>query len=64
MTGRSLEICMVYVVVLEDEVVCKRIINRLEDRQRLRLKSDNPSFVDYEVGIEDVRQVLGGEVCS
>jgi transcriptional regulator with XRE-family HTH domain len=47
----------VYVIVLEDEVVCRRVINRIESRKRLRLKSDNISFGDFEVEIEQIKEV-------
>lgn len=48
----------IHLVVLKDDVVCKRIINRIEERGRLRLKSDNPAYSDYEVYAEDIVQVF------
>jgi len=47
----------IHIVVLENEVVCKRILNRVEGRGRLRLKSDNPTYQDYEVEMEEVKEI-------
>ncbi|MTI30927.1 XRE family transcriptional regulator [Xanthovirga aplysinae] len=48
----------IHIVVLKDDLVCKRVLNRISERGRLRLKSDNPAYSDYEVYAEDVVQVF------
>lgn len=48
---------MIYIVVLENDIVCKRVINRIIERGKLRLKSDNYNVQDYEVAAESVREV-------
>lgn len=50
----------VYVVVSETDVLVKRVLNQLNERGRLTLHSDNPSFDVQEMYWEDVREVWLG----
>lgn len=46
-----------YIVVLDDDIVFKRVINRIAERGQLFLKSDNYQFQDYPVAAEKVKEV-------
>jgi transcriptional regulator with XRE-family HTH domain len=47
----------VYVVVLEYEMQCCRLLNRIKERQRLRLKFDNKSYRDLEIHPDQIKEV-------
>ncbi len=46
-----------YIVVLGEDVLCKRIVNRIKDRERLRLISDNPTIDAWEEPAENILQI-------
>ena len=48
----------IHIVVLKDDLVCKRVFNRINERGKLGLKSDNQAYSDYEVYAEDIVQVF------
>jgi transcriptional regulator with XRE-family HTH domain len=47
----------VYIIIVEQEVLCRRVLNRIKERGRLRLKCDNKFSRDREVNIEEVKEV-------
>lgn len=47
----------VYVIVTDETVLVKRILNRIDERGKLILLSDNPVFPTQDVTAEQVRQV-------
>jgi phage repressor protein C with HTH and peptisase S24 domain len=47
----------IYIVVMQDAILIKRVLNRIETRQNLVLKSDNPDFENKSIEIEDVREL-------
>lgn len=47
----------VHVVVSHDGVVVKRVLNRIEERGKLVMQSDNPQYPTYEEDISNVLQV-------
>jgi phage repressor protein C with HTH and peptisase S24 domain len=47
----------IYIVVMEDAILIKRVLNRIEARQNLVLKSDNPDYENKTIAIEDVREL-------
>jgi phage repressor protein C with HTH and peptisase S24 domain len=50
----------VYVVVSETDVLVKRVLNQINERGRLSLHSDNPSFDVQDMDWQDVREVWQG----
>ena len=44
----------IYVVVTQEGVCCKRVLNRVKERQALALQSDNPTYKTYQEKITDV----------
>ena len=47
----------VYVVVLKNDIVVKRIFNRLKEEKKLQLVSDNPNYPDIIVDQEDIFEI-------
>jgi len=47
----------IYIVVMQDAILVKRVLNRIENRQNLVLKSDNPDFENKIIDIEDVKEL-------
>ena len=47
----------VYIIIVEQEVLCRRVLNRIKERGRIRLKCDNKFSRDREVNIEEVKEV-------
>ena len=52
---RDGDLCIV--VSSSEGVVCKRVYNKIEERQTLSLHSDNPSYPPYEVEAADVQEI-------
>jgi phage repressor protein C with HTH and peptisase S24 domain len=54
----------IYIVVMQDAILIKRLLNRIEKRQHLVLKSDNPDYENKVIDMEDVRELwlLKGEL--
>jgi phage repressor protein C with HTH and peptisase S24 domain len=50
----------VYVVVSETDVLVKRVLNQINERGRLSLHSDNPSFDVQDMDWQEVREVWQG----
>lgn len=48
---------LVYVVVSKDDVLVKRVVNKIKDGQALELYSDNQFYDPYPMPIEDVKEV-------
>jgi transcriptional regulator with XRE-family HTH domain len=46
-----------YIVVLDYEVQCCRLLNRIKERERLRLKFDNRSYRDIEIHPSQIKEV-------
>ena len=60
-----------YIVVSETEgIVYKRVENHIEDKQRLRLHSDNPNYPPFDLNVGDITEMwkvrifIGNEVPS
>lgn len=47
----------VYVIVTDDSVVVKRVINLIEEASYIKLISDNPQFNTYKVNIQEIKEV-------
>jgi hypothetical protein len=47
----------IYIVVMQDAILIKRVLNRIENRHNLVLKSDNPDFENKVIDIEDVKEL-------
>jgi transcriptional regulator with XRE-family HTH domain len=47
----------IYIIVLEKEVICRRVLNRIKGRGRLRLKCDNKYFRDKEIEADKVKEI-------
>ena len=52
---RDGEICIV--VSGREGIVCKRVFNKIEERQALSLHSDNPSYPPFDVEVNDVQEI-------
>lgn len=50
----------VYVIVTNESVLIKRVINRLKDRESLVLKSDNPEYSHIQIHADDIKEVWLG----
>lgn len=48
---------MVYVIVSKEEILVKRVVNKLESEGKLILISDNPDFEDQEIHGNDLLEV-------
>jgi hypothetical protein len=46
-----------YMIVLEHEVQCCRVLNRIKERDRIRLKFDNKSYRDIEIHSNQIKEV-------
>lgn len=46
-----------YVVVSVQDVVVKRVVNRLKVEKQLQCRSDNPAFDAFEIAAEDIREM-------
>lgn len=46
-----------YVIVTNDSIVFKRVLNRVKERATLVLQSDNPEYRPYEISITDIKEV-------
>ena len=47
----------IYIIVMQDAILIKRVLNRIDKRQGLVLKSDNREFENKNIDIEDVREI-------
>ena len=47
----------IYIVVMSDAILIKRVLNRLDARQNIVLKSDNPDFENKIIDIEDIKEL-------
>ena len=47
----------VYVIVTDDSVVVKRVINLIEEASYIKLISDNPQFNAYKLNIQEIKEV-------
>lgn len=47
----------IHIIVSNEGVVCKRVLNRVDKRQALALKSDNEQYPTYDQPISDVLQI-------
>ncbi|QNH60715.1 S24 family peptidase [Hymenobacter sediminicola] len=56
-TRETLQEGYIHVVVTRENLVVKRVLDRIEQRNTLALQSDNEEFQTYEVQIEDVQEV-------
>ncbi|HYG40459.1 MAG TPA: XRE family transcriptional regulator [Cytophagales bacterium] len=54
---RTIRDTYAYVLVLDYGIQCRRVINRLKERGRLRLKADNQYFGDVEITEDQVKEV-------
>lgn len=52
---RNGEICIV--VSGREGIVCKRVFNKIDERQALSLHSDNTAYTPYDVEVEDVQEI-------
>lgn len=47
----------VYVIVLNNDIVVKRVFNRLKEENKLQLISDNPNYPDLIIDQEDIFEI-------
>lgn len=50
----------VYVVITQEGVIVKRVLNRIKERGRLVFKSDNPAYPLFELEPDQVREIWLG----
>jgi phage repressor protein C with HTH and peptisase S24 domain len=48
---------LAYVIITQDTIVFKRVVNRVKERGVLVLQSDNPAYRPYQVDIADVKEM-------
>lgn len=46
-----------YVIVYDQDVVVKRIVNRLKTDQCIECRSDNPAYEPYRIAADDIREI-------
>lgn len=47
----------IHVIITDDGVIAKRVLNRIDKRQALAVQSDNEQYQTYNLPIEQVRQI-------
>jgi phage repressor protein C with HTH and peptisase S24 domain len=47
----------IYIIVMQDAILIKRVLNRIDNRQGLVLKSDNREYENKNIDIDDVREL-------
>ena len=47
----------IYIVVMQDAILIKRVLNRIEKRQGLVLKSDNREYENKNIDIDEVKEL-------
>ena len=52
----------IHIIVTDDSVLCKRVLNRIEVRGVLALQSDNEAYVTRQIPIEEVRSIYKVEM--
>jgi len=54
---RTLKDDYIYIIVMQDAILIKRVLNRIDNRQGLVLKSDNREYENKNIDIDEVREV-------